>query len=198
MVLLMLWICGAPKIFAASSDYYTLPTGTLLKVECSNYLSSKTAAKGDVFAVTVTESVYRDEIELIPSGTTIYGKIVTAEKAEEHRKNGLLAIEFSDLKFSDGTRRRLNGDLAESVDYEDFLPPFQVIAYKNVKAIDGGRNVNLADSTIRFLSRFFETEPSELISAKDKMFAKGFEAEIARGTDFLVKINHRLTIPVSR
>jgi len=98
-----------PKI-----TYYTIPAGQTLRVRMNQTLSSKTARIGDTFTATVTEPVYSSTgVIVIPTGSTVTGRVDQVKAAAKGGKPGTIDATFVELRLPNGTRKVINGSLAE-------------------------------------------------------------------------------------
>src|SRR5919199_3347834 len=61
--------------------YFTLGSDTTMRVRLDNELSSRTARVGDTFSTTVTEPVYAEGVEVIPTGSKVWGRVTTVNRA---------------------------------------------------------------------------------------------------------------------
>ena len=94
--------------------YYTVSRGQTLRVRMNSTLSSKTARVGDTFTVTVTEPVYAETGTLvIPVGSTLTGRIDSAQAAQKGGKPGTIDASFFRLRTPNGTSRAINGSLTD-------------------------------------------------------------------------------------
>ena len=97
-----------------SVRYYTVASGNTLRVRMNNTLNSKTARVGDTFTATVTEPVYSDTGTLvIPTGSTLTGRVDSVQAARKGGKPGTLDVSFVSLRTPNGTTRAINGMLTE-------------------------------------------------------------------------------------
>ena len=93
---------------------YTVASGNTLRVRMNNTLNSKTARVGDRFTATVTEPVYSDSgVMVIPTGSTLTGRIDSVQAARKGGKPGTLDVRFVSLRTPNGTTRAINGNLTD-------------------------------------------------------------------------------------
>lgn len=98
----------------ASNGYYTVASGTKLRVRMNSTLSSKTARVGDTFTATVTEPVYSNTGAIvIPSGSTVTGRVDSAQAAQKGGKPGTIDVSFVSIRTPNGTNRSINGTLTD-------------------------------------------------------------------------------------
>lgn len=104
----------AKKVIVPKIVYYSIPAGTTLRVRMNQTLSSKTARVGDTFTATVTEPVYSGTgVIVVPVGSTVIGRVDQVKAAAKGGKPGTIDATFVELKLPNGTRKVINGSLAE-------------------------------------------------------------------------------------
>lgn len=89
--------------------FTTLTTGTVIPVTLDTTLSSANSQRGDTFTATVRNDGSTEYADL-PAGTKVQGRVVTA-RAHRGSDPGLLELEFTRLRFPDGTNRAIDGSL---------------------------------------------------------------------------------------
>lgn len=98
----------------AQTSYYTVPSGTKLRVRMNSTLNSKTARVGDTFTANVTEPVYADNgVIVIPAGSTVTGRVDSAQAARKGGKPGTIDVSFVSVRTPNGTSRSINGSLTD-------------------------------------------------------------------------------------
>ncbi|MCL6635385.1 MAG: hypothetical protein K6T29_06415, partial [Peptococcaceae bacterium] len=90
-----------------TADHETLPVGTVLKAKLDQRLNSAEARVGDRFTATVLSD---EDGSGLPRGTRVEG-VVREAKAATEEKPGVLDVDFTALRFPDGTVRRVSGSL---------------------------------------------------------------------------------------
>jgi hypothetical protein len=78
-----------------------------------NEVNSKVASVNDTFTTTLTASFMNSEIELLPAGTVIEGRITRVERASFKKKNGKLEFSFQTLRLPNGVKREIEGVLVD-------------------------------------------------------------------------------------
>lgn len=98
---------AAPKTFAVTS-------GTRIRVRMNDNISSKTARVGDRFTANVTEPVYSNTgVLVIPSGSTVTGRVDSVMAAQKGGKPGTIGVSFVSVKTPNGYSRAINGSLTD-------------------------------------------------------------------------------------
>jgi hypothetical protein len=98
-----LWVAGA-----ASAAAIKVPEGTEMRVRFDDMVTSKTAAQGDQFSITLAEQVRLADGSVVPAGYKGLGEVTNVEKRGMLGKGGQLNVRFNYLKIGDD-RLRLRG-----------------------------------------------------------------------------------------
>ncbi|MDD5542450.1 MAG: peptidoglycan-binding protein [Acidobacteriia bacterium] len=101
-------------VFAAvgmASDRVAVPEGTVIELQTTSSLDSKTAQQGDTFSTTVVRSIYVDGILAIPQASSVDGRVTNARPAVRDSQSGVIGVEFFRLRLPDGTSYDLSGGL---------------------------------------------------------------------------------------
>lgn len=88
-----------------SDSTYTLPAGTQIFARMDNEINSKVSGVNDTFTVTVSRPAIIREVEILPVGTVIEGRIVNVKSAGFVKRNGSFEVKFETLQLpteSDG------------------------------------------------------------------------------------------------
>jgi peptidoglycan hydrolase-like protein with peptidoglycan-binding domain len=106
-------VIGPTFVAQAQTRYrtYTIPSGTLLKVQIDRTISSKNTTVGDTFTATVFEACVVNGITLVPVGSQVEGRITEVTRAERN-KAGTIAVEFTRIIFAGGGSVDIRGELA--------------------------------------------------------------------------------------
>jgi len=84
------------------SRQLTVPAGTVLMVTFEQTLSSASSLAGDRFSARVVEPVRIDGRDAITAGSTISGRVVSAERPGRFGDLALLNLEFTSLRIASG------------------------------------------------------------------------------------------------
>lgn len=94
--------------------YYSVDQGQVIRVRMNGTISSKTSKVGDLFTTTVTEQVYGNGgVVVIPTGSTITGKVTVVTPAAKKGKPGEIDVDFIEVKTPTGAKYAISGDLTE-------------------------------------------------------------------------------------
>lgn len=97
-----------------ATPVYSIPSGTVMRVRLNSKLSSKTSAVGSTFSSTVSEPVYSSNgVIVIPTGSTVNGRVDSVEKARKGGKPGTIDVSFTSVRLPNGTTRSINGTLTD-------------------------------------------------------------------------------------
>lgn len=97
------WSPAWPQTRATTS--VTIPAGTEIPLATLAAISSKTAAKGDLFDLEVTQDVIRDGHVLVPKGTRGVGELTRAETSGSLGVAGALEGRLLYITIGDDTVR---------------------------------------------------------------------------------------------
>jgi hypothetical protein len=95
---------------------YTLPQNEYIRLRMNQTITSAIARTGDRFTATVITPVYANGIEVVPAGSRVEGRVTSVVHAQTRGRQGKLALAFDTLVLPDGTKKQLNGDLADLQD----------------------------------------------------------------------------------
>jgi hypothetical protein len=92
----------------------TLPVGTTITGELSQYLSSHQNRPGDSFAMTLTQPLVVNGWVVARSGQTVYGQVTVANKGGTGKGPSELGIELTEVLLVDGQQLPITTQLVES------------------------------------------------------------------------------------
>src|SRR5882724_489200 len=95
---------------------YTLPQNQYFRLRMNQTLNSRISRAGDRFQATVVTPVYASGVEVVPAGSIVEGRVITASPARTRGREGQLAVQFDSVIVPDGTRHQLDGALTELQD----------------------------------------------------------------------------------
>jgi hypothetical protein len=104
----------AKKKVIPANPLLSVPTGTVIRVRMNSTISSKTANVGNTFTATVTEPVYATNgAVVIPTGSTVIGRVDTVMPAEKGGKPGQIDASFTQVRLPNGVQHAINGSLTD-------------------------------------------------------------------------------------
>jgi hypothetical protein len=89
----------ARKSPAAHTDYQ-VPAGAVFSVRLKTSARSASSTTGDQVDAVLTETVFQDEVELIPAGSLVHGTVVDALPASPLALRGRIAVAFYVLEHA--------------------------------------------------------------------------------------------------
>lgn len=92
----------------------TLPLGTVIEVELTQTVSSRTAQPGDRFSSRVARDVYsEDGVLVVPAGSEMVGSVTSAKRLKRIGGQAQLGIEMDSLVLPSGNSVRVHASLFE-------------------------------------------------------------------------------------
>lgn len=80
-----------------------------------NEINSKVSSAGDTFTVTVSKPVTIREVEILPVGTVIEGRIIRVKPAAIGGDGGSFEVKFETICLANGAKRTIDADLVNEV-----------------------------------------------------------------------------------
>jgi tetratricopeptide (TPR) repeat protein len=104
---------GLPPSLAAqpAEKSWTLPPNIIINLRMASGLSSKTAQVDDRISAMTASIVSVDGRVIIPAGLTVQGHVSQVVPAKRMGKPGIIAVEFDELVFKNGTHVKLTGTI---------------------------------------------------------------------------------------
>jgi hypothetical protein len=90
---------------------YTLQKGTIISATVENPVDSGSSNANDTFTAKVSKPVLVNQIEILPVGSLLEGRVLKAKPASFNGQNGELEVKFEYLILPDGKRRQIDADL---------------------------------------------------------------------------------------
>lgn len=180
---------------------YTIPSGTVLKLQMDRTITSKNATVGDTFTTTVFESCVVNGITLVPAGSQVEGRITQVAKAERN-KAGTIAVEFNRIIFASGGSVPIRGELTSldpkekrQIDNEGNVKG-KSTTKRNVIFIGGGAGVGAAIGAIAGGAKGAGIGAGVGAAAGilGALLAKGNEAEVKTGQKFGIELTQEARV----
>jgi hypothetical protein len=182
---------------------YSVRSGTTIPVRLNSQLSSKVNHVGDTFRATVTDPVYSDTgVVVVPSGSTLTGRVDTVTPAANGGKVGSIGVTFVSVNLPNGRKRTINGSLSEldtntAKSDNEGTASGDTTNHRKIKfiggggvggavlggAIGGGKGA-LIGGIIGSVGGYIAQRQT-----------KGEEATVKAGTEFGVYLNHSVSLP---
>jgi YMGG-like Gly-zipper len=186
--------------------YYRVNTNQTFHVRLNDTLKSNESRIGDTFSTTTVDPVYSSNgIELVPSGSTIMGRVIAVQKAEKDGDPGSLTVGFYNLQLPNGRAVALNGSLTDleagntSSDNEGTASAKKT-SKRNVKFIGGGAGGGAVIGALAGGGKgaAIGAGVGAGVGFLAKKLMKGKEAEVKSGTEFGVILNRPISLPAYR
>lgn len=179
---------------------YTVRANTVIRVQMNDELSSERANVGDTFSATVTDPIYSGRTEIIPRGSTVYGRVETVNRAQRKGKPGTIGVVFESIELPNGETRAINGSLIstedlKNVDDEGQLEGRSAIK-RNVIFIGAGTGIGAAIGAITGGGKgaAIGAAIGAGLGTGGALLTRGQEVKVKEGTDFGVILNRSVTL----
>ena len=183
--------------------YYSIKSGTVFRVRIESDLSSKKSRVGDTFKTTTRDPVYSSSgVELVPAGSTIYGRVASAIPAKKDGKPGSIDVRFTSVKLPNGRSAAISGMLV-SLDEDGTKSDNEggatgkKTSKRNLKFIGGGAGGGAIIGGIAGggSGAAIGAGIGAATGFIGKKLLKGNEAEVKEGTEFGVYLNKAISLP---
>jgi hypothetical protein len=97
-----------------SGPGWSIPADTVLVVQMVSSITSKTAQPGDRISACVIAPLTWNGQVIIPAGAIVEGQVTQVAQAKRISKPGMIAVDFTELVFPNGSRTKLVGTLTSA------------------------------------------------------------------------------------
>lgn len=186
--------------------YYSVRANDSFHVRLNDSLKSDESRVGDTFTTTVVDPVYSSNgIELVPSGSTITGRVTAVQKARKDGNPGSLSVNFYHLRLPNGRGASISGSLTDldsgktSSDNEGTASAKKT-SKRNLKFIGGGAGGGALIGALAGGGKgaAIGAGVGAGVGFIAKKLRKGSEAEVKSGTEFGVILNRAISLPAYR
>lgn len=176
----------------AQTSIYTIPAGTTIRVKMDNEINSKVSSINDTFTATVSSPVAVNEIEMIPVGSIVEGRIINVKAASLGKNNGILEVKFETLRLPDESKRSIEASLVNQN-----LTGNKSSAFTAISILGG----TAAGAVIGILTgkgkgAVVGAGVGAGIGSAASFLRKGKEARIKANEEFEIRLNKEVTVPV--
>jgi hypothetical protein len=104
------------SLINAQDSIYRLDAGTKISVRMDIEINSEVSGADDTFTTTIAEPVRIRETVVLPAGTIIEGRVVTAKRAASAGRGGNLSLRFETIRLAGGEKREIEGVLVNPLE----------------------------------------------------------------------------------
>lgn len=187
-------------------QYYSIKAGTVFHVRIDAKLSSKSSVVGQTFRNVVIDPVYSSGgVELIPSGSSMYGRVSSVKPASKDGKPGTIDVTFTSITLPNKRHVNISGMLAAlesdgTTSDNEGTASGKTTSKRNLKFIGGGAAGGAIIGGIAGGGSGAAIGAGVGAAAGfiTKKLKKGDEAEVKKGTEFGVYLNRSISLPKYR
>ena len=205
-LLLVLATLGVAQTKKKPIKYYRINTNQTFHVRLNDSLKSDESRVGDTFTTTTVDPVYSSNgVELVPSGSTITGRVTAVQKARKDGNPGTLTVGFYHLRLPNGRTAALSGSLTDldagsTTSDNEGTASAKKTSKRNVKFIGGGAGGGALIGALAGGGKgaAIGAGVGAGVGFIAKKLMKGKEAEVKSGTEFGVILNRPVSLPAYR
>lgn len=104
-----------PEIGGQDRSIFRIPAGTRIKLTMDSEISSRVASANDTFTTRVAEPLSIRESVVLPSGTVIEGRVISASEADWGSKDGNIKLHFERIRLAGDRHREIDASLVKEL-----------------------------------------------------------------------------------
>jgi hypothetical protein len=175
----------------SQDSIYQLQSGTKIRLRMETEINSDVSSVNDTFITRIAKPVVAGETIVLPTGTIVEGRVTKVERSASGGQSGKMEVVFETLRFADGVKRSIEGDLVNELKAES-------IGKSNILTIIGGTALGLV------LGAVSKTENGALIGAgvgagagtSIALLRKGKNVRIKSDEEFEIELKKAVSLPV--
>jgi len=179
------------SLIKSQDSIYQLQSGTKIRLRMETEINSKVSSAGDTFITKIAKPVVVRETIVLPVGTVIEGRVTKVEPAAIGGQSGKMEVVFESLRFADGVKRSIEGELINELKAES-------IQKSNILTIIGGAAFGAIFGAVS------KTENGALIGAgigvgagtSVAVLRKGKNVRIKSDEEFEIELKKAVSLPV--
>jgi hypothetical protein len=174
-----------------TDNIFTLPIGTEIRLKMDNEINSKVSSVNDTFTATVSSPVIIREVEVLPVGAIVEGKIISVKPASAGGKNGSFEVKFETLKLKNDVQRAIDASLVieKKVKKSSVFSVLAILGGTAAGAVLGGVAGKGKGAAIG-------AGVGAGIGTGASFLKKGKEVEIKANEEFTIRLNKEVTLPI--
>ncbi len=175
-----------------TDNIFTLQAGTEIHLRMDNEINSKVSSRNDTFSATVSSPVVVRDVEVLPIGAVIEGKIIGVTPASAGKKDGSFELKFETLRLKTAVTRAIEASLITEKTGKNSSPVFNLVAIMGGTAIGAvlGGWLNKSQGTL------IGAGVGAGVGIGVTLLKKGKEARIKANEEFLIRLNKEVRLPV--
>jgi hypothetical protein len=183
--------------------YYSIKSGTTIRVRIDSELNSKSSRIGDTFRTTTVDPIYSSGgVLLVPDGSTIHGRVNAVSPARKNGNPGSIDVGFTSIELPNKRKAAINGTLTalesgETKSDNEGTAAVKKTSKRNLKFIGGGAAGGAIIGGIAGggSGAAIGAGVGALGGFIGKKLSKGDEAQVKSGTEFGVILNKAISLP---
>jgi len=174
-----------------AQSVYTLQKGTIISATVENPVNSRSSNANDTFTAKVSKPVLVNQIEILPVGSLLEGRVLKAKPASFKGRNGELEVKFEYLILPNGKRRQIDADLI------NFSLPKSENRLGLFTSIFGGLGALIGAVSAEGKGALIGAVSGLAIGVGVVVFQKGKEISIGANQQIEIRLNQDVILPAT-